>query len=62
MENYGTRTGRKAITPQQKQTLIDQLWLHYYNQTLYDKGMISERDYSRMKARINSRTMSAPER
>lgn len=46
---------KQAVTEQQKKIVIDQLWLHYYNQILHDNGMISDRDYSRMKAKINSR-------
>jgi len=46
---------KKAPAEQQKLSVVNQLWLHYYNQTLHDKGMISDQDYDRMKARINSR-------
>ena len=53
---------RKPVTEQQKKSIIEQLWLHYYNQTLRDKGMISEHDYTRMKAKINSRRASSMER
>jgi len=52
---------KKPVSPQQKQSVIDQLWLHYYNQTLHDKGLISDRDYSRMKAKINSRRLPSME-
>ena len=35
-----------------KRLLIQRLWLSYYNQTLYEKGIISERDYGKMKLKI----------
>lgn len=52
---------KQTVTEQQKRSVIDQLWLHYYNQILHDKNMISDRDYSRMKAKINSRKPTFPE-
>lgn len=35
-----------------KQKMIEALWLHYYNRTLFAKGLISERNYSKMKLLI----------
>jgi hypothetical protein len=46
---------RKLHDANQQNALIEKLWLHYYNQTLYDKSIISDSDYTRMKAKINSR-------
>lgn len=34
------------------------LWLSYYNRVLFEKGIISERERSRMDAKINSRRMT----
>ena len=53
---------KKLVSEQNKKSVVEQLWLHYYNQTLHDKGMISDHDYSRMKAKINSRKASSMER
>lgn len=53
---------KKKMTEAEKQNVIDQLWLHYFNQTLYDKGMISEHDFMRMKTHINCRKPKAIER
>ena len=45
-----------------KQEVIDRLWLIYFNDTLYEKGLISETDRNRMRIRINSRTPHAHSR
>ena len=42
-----------------KKNMIEQLWLHQFNQALLEKKLISEKDFSRMKAKINSRKTSA---
>ena len=46
----GTESGenRKCI-------VAEQLWLHYYNRVLYERGMISEAERNRMSIRINAR-------
>lgn len=38
-----------------KQKMIEALWLHYYNHTLFAKGVISERNYIKMKLLILQR-------
>lgn len=38
-----------------KKSLAEQLWLHYYNNTLFEKGIISETERNKMKNRIDSR-------
>ena len=43
---------------QQKHYLAEQLWLLYYNQYLFDKGVITEQERNRMVNRINNRKMS----
>ncbi len=40
---------------QQKKSVRDQIWLLYYNQYLYDHGVITERERNRMKNKINTR-------
>ena len=42
-----------------KKNMIEQLWLHQFNQALLEKKLISGKDFSRMKAKINSRKTSA---
>ena len=46
---------KKNWTEGEKQNVIDKLWLNYFNDTLYDKGLISEDDRNRMRNRINHR-------
>ena len=35
---------------------IEQLWLTYYNDTLYEKGVITEDERNKMRIKIKSRT------
>ena len=42
-----------------KTFVAEQIWLHYYNDYLFGKGMISEQERNRMKCKINSRKPSA---
>ena len=46
---------KKNWTASEKQNVIDKLWLNYFNDTLFDKGLISEDDRNRMRNRINQR-------
>ena len=39
----------------EKQNVIDKLWLNYYNDTLFARGLISESDRNRMRNRISQR-------
>ena len=39
---------RKSISPAQKKQEAAQIWLSYYNRVLYEKGIISEQERSRM--------------
>jgi len=52
-ENKEMKTG---MTDQKKQAIIEQLWLTYYNDTLFAKGMITEDQRNRMRLMIKSRT------
>lgn len=38
-----------------KKALAEKLWLLYFNQYLFEKGVISEQDRNRMKIQIESR-------
>ena len=51
---YETRNAQE----QKKRLLAEQLWLHYYNQVLFDKGLISEQERNSMTVRINHRGQS----
>lgn len=43
------------VTLQQKQLVIEKAWLHYYNDTLLQQGLISEVQHRKMKTKINCR-------
>lgn len=46
------------MTDQKRQHVIEQLWLTYYNDTLYAKGVITETERNRMRVKIKNRTAS----
>ena len=47
----------KALNPeQQKKLLVEEAWLKYYNQVLFEKGLISERERILMINKIDART------
>lgn len=50
---------KKNWTEVEKQNVIDKLWLNYFNDTLFDKDLISEDDRNRMRIRINQRKPQA---
>lgn len=41
---------------QQKKQIAEQVWLGYFNQTLFEKGLITESERNRMSNRIASRS------
>jgi len=45
----------RSAQGQKKRLLAKQLWLHYYNQVLFDKGLISEQERNGMAVQANSR-------
>lgn len=40
---------------QQRQVVVERMWLHYYNNTLLAKGVITEAQHRKMQAMINCR-------
>ena len=47
----------KNVTPeQQKKAIVEETWLKYYNQVLFEKGMITERERNLMIHKIDART------
>ena len=50
---------RKPLNEQEIQTVIQQLWLTYYNDTLFSKGLITEEQRNRMRLRIKNRAATA---
>ena len=47
---------RQSMNEQKKQAVMEQLWLTYYNDTLFAKGMITEEQRNKMRVMIKSRT------
>ena len=47
---------KPSMTEQKKQAVMEQLWLTYYNDTLFAKGMITEDQRNKMRLMIKSRT------
>ena len=45
---------KTAPEAQKKQELGSRLWLDYYNRTLYEKGLITEQERTRMSLKISS--------
>ena len=52
----GIKEMKPGMTEQKKQAVIEQLWLTYYNDTLFAKGMITEAQRNRMRLMIKSRS------
>lgn len=40
---------------ERKRVAAEQMWLHYYNRVLYEKGIIGEEERNRMSNRIDAR-------
>lgn len=49
---------KPGMTEQKKQAVIEQLWLTYYNDTLFAKGLITEEQRNKMHIKIRNRTAS----
>ena len=49
----------KMSMAQQKIYIAEQIWLHYYNDYLFGKSMITEQERNRLKLKIDSRKPSA---
>ena len=47
-----------GMTEEKKQSVLDQLWLTYYNDTLYEKGLITEQERNKMRVKIRNRNSS----
>lgn len=53
---YPTEKKLKGTSPQKTQAIYERLWLTYYNEILYAKGLITEEQHNRMRSRIVNRT------
>ena len=50
-----TKEMKSGMTDQKKQAVIEQLWLSYYNDTLFAKGIITEQQRNKMCLMIKRR-------
>ena len=50
------KESQKNTSKQTKQAVIEQLWLTYYNDTLFAKGTITEDQRNKMRVMIKNRT------
>lgn len=60
-ENNEQSTGNK-MSEYEKQSVIEKLWLIYFNDTLYEKGLITETERNRMANKIHARKPSGQSR
>ena len=51
-----TEDRKQFMNEQKKQAVIEQLWLTYYNDTLFAKGVITEDQRNKLHVMIKSRT------
>ena len=49
---------RVPMTEQKKESVLEKLWLSYYNDTLYAKGVITETERNKMRVKIKNRSAS----
>lgn len=49
---------KRLSAEQQKKLMAENLWLHYFNQVLLEKGMITEEERNRIANMIASRCIS----
>ena len=47
--------GKPPMSERQKQAVLEQLWLTYYNDTLFALGVITEDEYNKMRVKIKAR-------
>ena len=49
---------KQAMTEHQKESVLQNLWLTYYNDTLYEQGVITETERNKMRVMIKKRAAS----
>ena len=47
---------RQLSNEQRRKIVAEELWLHYFNDTLLAKGVITEKEHLKMSLEINLRT------
>ena len=51
-------TNDRYISEKKKDLIMDQLWLTYFNDSLYKNGVITKDEHNRMRVIIKNRSMS----
>jgi len=51
-------TNAYHISEKKKNLIMDQLWLTYFNDSLYKNGVITENEYDKMRVIIKNRSLS----
>lgn len=46
---------KETMPEQKKQAVMEQLWLTYYNDTLYARGLLTEDQHNRMRVMLKNR-------
>ena len=46
------------VSEKKKNLIMDQLWLTYFNDSLYKNGVITESEYDRMRVIIKNRSLT----
>ena len=49
---------KEAMSEQKKQSIMERLWLTYYNNTLYAQSVITEEERNKMRVKIKARAAS----
>lgn len=49
----------KLISAEQRKKMAEELWLDYFNRTLYENGLITEQARNRMMCLISRRSSTA---
>ena len=49
---------KPAMTERLKQSILEQLWLTYYNDTLFAEGVITEEEHNKMRVKIKTRAVT----
>ena len=49
---------KPPMSEKKKQSILEKLWLTYYNDTLLEKGVISQEEHDKMRVKIKTRVGS----
>lgn len=52
------KENKRGMTEQKKERILEKLWLTYYNDTLYEKGLITETQRNKIRVMIKTRADS----